>query len=135
MPIDYILALLVSEKDKLTRAIEALEDPAARTSFERAPEEAATPLGRAKRKLSAAGQRAIVAAAKARWAAIKAAKAAAAPAADAATPKVTPTKAKTVKKKASSAKSAAFGEKMSERMKAAWAARKKKAAGKAKTKG
>jgi hypothetical protein len=77
----------------------------------------------AKRKLSASGKKAIIAATRKRWAAIKAAKGAAtAP---------TPVAAK---QKTSPAKDAAFRKKMSERMKAAWAVRKKKAAGKDSTK-
>lgn len=85
--------------------------------------QAAEPKVAAKRKLSAAGEKAIIAATKKRWAAIKATKAAAtAPVPVAA------------KQKTSPAKDTAFRKKMSERMKDAWAARKKKAAGKGSTK-
>jgi hypothetical protein len=120
---DHILALLVEERDKLTAAIEALQGPS--TTPVKAASKASlmpaalaiVPAAPAKRKLSAAGRRAIIAATKKRWAAIRAAKAiAAAPAPVEAAP----------------AKDAAFRKKMSERMKAAWAVRKKKAARKTK---
>jgi hypothetical protein len=120
MATDHILALLVVERDKLTAAIEALQGPAATAIVRDRRVATAAPAASGKRKLSAAGRRAIVAGTKKRWADIKAAKAAAAEA-----PAV-------AKKKTSPAQTAAFRKKMSERMKAAWAARKKKAAGKSK---
>jgi hypothetical protein len=80
MPTQQILAMMLAERDKLNRAIEALGGstgirrgrppgtnktlPAAETNAPAKP----------KRKLSAAGRRAIVAAAKKRWALIKAGK-------------------------------------------------------------
>lgn len=115
---DHIIALLVKERDKLTAAIDALQGPAA-TSVKAEPKPSIVPPAPAKRKLSAAGRRAIIAATKKRWAAIRAAKAiAAAPA--------------PVPVEVAPSKDAAFRKKMSERMKAAWAIRKKKAARKAK---
>src|SRR5271165_5403655 len=91
METDHILSLLLAERDKLTRAIEALQGPstpektpgpdrkAVLPSVEQdsKPEEAVGPIASPKRKLSAAGRRAIIAWTKKRWAAIKAAKAAA----------------------------------------------------------
>jgi hypothetical protein len=79
----------------------------------------------AKRTLSAAGRRAIADAAKKRWAAIKAAKETSAVKSTA-----IPTKTPVAITQKTSATSIAFRKKMSERMKAAWAARKKKAAAK-----
>ncbi len=138
MATDHILALLISERDKLTGAIEALQGL---TTTERTPiqpdtkpRETVSSTAPVKRKLSAAGRRAIIAAAKKRWAAVKEAKAGVVvPAPVAATPKIASAKAPAAAKhKAALAKSAAFRKKMSERMKAAWAARKKKAATKGK---
>jgi hypothetical protein len=142
MAFDHILALLLSQRSKLTNAIEALQGPTKRKgrppgsgrkavlpSVEQdspLPERVA-PIAPAKRKLSAAGRRAIVAATKKRWAAIKAAKAAAA--APATTKAVRSPALAAAKQKASSAKNAAFHKKMSEPMKAAWAVRKKKTVG------
>jgi hypothetical protein len=123
MAADHILSLLIAERDKLTRAIQALQG-STKTEKKAGPDRKAVlpsvepdskPVR--KRKLSAAGRKAIIEATKKRWEAIRAAKAAPAPAAPAA---VIPKKA--------SVKSAAFRRKMSERMKAAWAARKKKSA-------
>jgi hypothetical protein len=146
MTTDHILALLVGERDKITKAIEALqgttmrEERPAGSGRKAAPPSVEPdsipgtvgPAAPAKRKLSAAGRRAIIAATKKRWAAVKAAKAAAAtPSPVAAMPKAAPAKTPVgAKHKSSSAKDAAFRKKMSERMKAAWAARKKKAAAK-----
>ena len=103
MTTDHILALLVSERDRFTKAIEALQGPTKRTgrppgsgrkaalpSVEQdsLPASPVSPTALVKRKLSAAGRRAIIAATKKRWAAIRAAKAAAAaPAPVAAVPK------------------------------------------------
>jgi hypothetical protein len=84
---EQIVALLIEERDRLTRAIEALQDRASRRSAtvvtptrhsgaapapapKKAPTHAATP----KRVLSAAGRRAIAEAARKRWAAIREAK-------------------------------------------------------------
>ena len=112
MSTDHILALLLSERNKLTKAIEALQGPTKRKgrppgsgrkavlpSVERdaKPEVAVGPTAPVKRKMSAAGRRAIIAATKKRWAAIRAAKAAAAApvpvAAAVVTPKAAPAKA------------------------------------------
>jgi hypothetical protein len=102
MSTDHILALLVIDRDKLTAAIEALQGPkrkgrplgpgrkAAPSSVEQdsKPQASVGPTVPVKRKMSAAGRRAIVEAATKRWAAVKAAKAAgAAPAPVAAAPK------------------------------------------------
>jgi hypothetical protein len=111
---DHILALLVKERDKLTAAIEALQGPT-NTPVKVESKPSIVPPAPGKRKLSAAGRRAIIAATKKRWAAIRAAKAIAA------APAPAPVEA-------APAKDAAFRKKMSERMKAAWAIRKKKAA-------
>jgi hypothetical protein len=148
MATDHIIALLISERDKVTGAIEALQGPtkppektpgpgrnAVLPSVERDSKPAASvgPTAPVNRKLSAAGRRAIIAATKKRWATIKAAKAADSATAAMAAPKATRAKAPgAAKPKAASAKDAAFRKRMSERMKAAWAARKKRAAAKGK---
>jgi hypothetical protein len=135
MAIDHILVLLISERDKLTRAIEALQGPtitekmpgpgrkAVMPSVEpdSNPPETVGPKAPVKRKLSAAGKRAIVAAAKKRWAAVKAAKAAAS--APAATPKAAPAKTSVPVKKGGL--TAAGREALSIAMKMRWAAKKK----------
>ena len=79
MPIEHIVALLVAERDRLSRAIGALQGSAARrgrpskaSAVGVAP--ASAPIAR-KRKMSAAGRKAIAKAARKRWAAVKAAKA------------------------------------------------------------
>jgi len=107
MATDHILALLLIERDKLTAAIEALQGPtttektpgpgrkAVLPSVEQnsTPPETVGPTTPAKRKMSAAGRRAIIEGAKKRSAAIKAAKAAAAaPAPVAAATKAVPAK-------------------------------------------
>ena len=81
MPTEQILAVLIAERDKLNRAIEALGGTTGKrrgrppgTRNMPAAAEAAAP-AKPKRKLSAAGRRAMVAAAKKRWALIKAGKA------------------------------------------------------------
>ena len=80
--------MLVSERNKLTKAIEALQGPkrkgrppgsgrkAVPPSVEQdsKPAESVGPTAPAKRKMSAAGRRAIIAGTKKRWAAIRAAK-------------------------------------------------------------
>jgi hypothetical protein len=108
MATDHILSLLISERDKLTAAIEALQGPtttdrkagpgrkAVLQSVERdsKPPASVDPTAPVKRKMSAAGRRAIIEGTKKRWAAIRAAKAAAAaPAPVAAKPKAAPAKA------------------------------------------
>jgi len=123
MATDHILVLLVAERDKLSRAIEALQGS---TKLDSKTVATAAPAAPVKRRLSAAGRRAIGAAAKKRWAAIKAAKAA--ETAPAVTPKAAPAKAPVAaKKKTSPARGAAYRKMMSEKMKAAWAKRKKAA--------
>ena len=81
MPTAEILAVLISERDKLNRAIEALGGTTG-TRRGRPPGSRNTPAAakdstpaKPKRKLSAAGRRAIAAAARKRWALIKAGKA------------------------------------------------------------
>jgi hypothetical protein len=83
MPTDHIVSLLIAERDKLNRAIEALQGAAKRRG--RPPKSASSavagptaesPAGAPakKRKMSAAARRKIAAAQKKRWAAVKAAK-------------------------------------------------------------
>jgi hypothetical protein len=136
MATDHILSLLISEREKLNQAIEALQG--SRVAPVEPPVQpvkiaVAEPAVPKKRKLSAAGRRAIIEGTKKRWAALNAAKAAAAAPAPtpAPAPKAAPVKA-AAKKKAAPAKNAAFRKQMSDRMKAAWATRKKKAASKKK---
>jgi hypothetical protein len=141
MATDHILALLLVERDKLTAAIEALQGPtttektpgpgrkAVLPSVEQnsKPEDGVGPTAPAKRKMSAAGRRAIIAGAKKRSAAIKAAKAAAAaPAPVVATPKAAPTKAPVPVKKRTLTE--AGRKALSIAMKKRWGAKKKAAA-------
>jgi hypothetical protein len=144
MATDHILALLIIERDKLTGAIEALQGPTttpkksgpARKAVlppveqdSKAPE-TVVPAVPAKRKMSAAGRRAIIAGTKKRWAAIKAAKAAAAaPAPVAATPKAAPAKTPAPVKKGGLTE--AGRKALSIAMKKRWAAKKKAVKGKA----
>ena len=141
MATDHILALLVIERDKLTGAIEALQGP---TTIEKTlgpdrkavppsveqdskPPASVAPTVPVKRKMSAAGRRAIIAGTKKPWAAIKGAKAAAAaPAPVAATPKAAPAKPAVPVKKGSL--TAAGRKTLSIAMKKRWAAKKKAAA-------
>jgi hypothetical protein len=139
-PITY--ALLLIERDKLTGAIEALQGT---TTTEKTPgpgrkavppsveQDSAMPemvgsTAPAKRKMSAAGRRAIIAGTKKRWAAIKAARAAAAAPAPlvAAAPKAAPTKTSVPVKKGGL--TAAGREALSIAIKKRWAAKKKAAA-------
>jgi hypothetical protein len=141
MSTDHILALLISERDKLTAAIEALQGPmttektpgpgrkAVTPSVEQdsKPPANVDPTAPAKRKMSAAGRRAIIAGTKKRWAAVKAAKAgAAAPAPVAATPKAAHAKAPVSVRKGSL--TAAGRKALSVAMKKRWSAKKKAAA-------
>jgi hypothetical protein len=129
----HIIGLLVAERDRIEAAIAALQDSTSHVTeaadesvVVRVQPEAKSAPAPKKRKLSAAGRRAIVAGIKKRWAAIKAAKAAAtAPASAKAAPAKAPAP---TKHKKSAAKNATFRKKMSERMKAAWAAKKKNVA-------
>jgi hypothetical protein len=85
MNIEQIVALLVAERDRMTRAIDALQGPIKRRGrppgsgkrvASAAPvASAANAPARRKRTLSAAGRKAIADAAKKRWALIKAGKA------------------------------------------------------------
>ena len=81
---EQIVALLIEERDRLSRAIQALQSNASRTGGARTSSAAASrpanmparksPAAKPKRVLSAAGRRAIAEAARKRWAAIRAAK-------------------------------------------------------------
>jgi hypothetical protein len=136
MATDHILALLISERDKLNGAIEALQGPTPETTpgpgrkavlpsveQDSTPASSVGPPTPVKRKLSAAGRRAIIAATKKRWAAVKAAKAAAAaPALVATTPKAAPAKAPVPAKKGGL--TAAGRKALSIAMKKRWAAKK-----------
>ena len=141
MSTDHILALLLRERNKIAKAIEALQGPkrkgrppgphrtAAPPSVEQDshPPVTVDPTAPAKRKMSAAGRRAIIAGIKKRWAAIRAAKAAAeAPAPVAAAPKAAPAKAPVPVKKGGL--TAAGRKALSIAMKKRWAAKKKAAA-------
>jgi hypothetical protein len=143
MATDHILALLLMERDKLTGAIEALQGTATETTLgpgrkavrpsveqDSKPVNTVAPTAPAKRKMSAAGRRAIIAGTKKRWAAIKAAKAAAeALTPVAATPKVAPTNAAAPVKKG--ALTEAGRKALSIAMKKRWAAKKSAAKRKA----
>ena len=79
MPTEHILSLLISERDKLNRAIEALGAPVKRrrrpAKGKQAPTSAPAILAQPrKRKMSAAGRKAIGDATRKRWALIKAGK-------------------------------------------------------------
>ena len=74
MPTEHILALLVGERDRLNRAIEALQGPAKRRGRPPKNPLAAVEIAPApikKRFVSAASRRKMAAAQKKRWAAIK----------------------------------------------------------------
>jgi len=77
MSTEHIVSLLIAERDRLSRAIEALQGSAKRRG--RPPGSGKTQVAaypvKAKRTLSPAGRKAIADAAKRRWAAIKADKA------------------------------------------------------------
>jgi hypothetical protein len=80
METEEIVALLVAERNRLNAAIQALQGPTKRRGRSpmikvSAPAVSAPSPVRRKRKLSAAGRKAIAEAAKRRWAAIKAGKA------------------------------------------------------------
>jgi hypothetical protein len=81
MPTEHILALLIQERDKLNRAIEALQGGGARLGRPSKSPENSEFAGRAssgepikKRHVSAAARKKMAAAQKKRWAAKKAAK-------------------------------------------------------------
>ena len=79
MPSEHIVALLIAERDKLNRAIEALQErtkPLSRRLKNQIPDiESDTTNQKKKRHVSAAARRRMAAAQKKRWAAAKAAKA------------------------------------------------------------
>ena len=131
MQTEQIVALLITERDRLSRAIEALQGPARRrgrppgsAKKTAAPVTADAPTAPKKRKLTAAGRKAIADATRRRWAAVKAAKA---------TPKDTTPKvsvATAVAKPASKKRriSAAARKAMGDAARRRWAAAKAKAA-------
>jgi hypothetical protein len=76
MPTDHILALLIAERDKLNRAIEALQGSTkqmGRPSEIQVPRAESARTKSKKRHVSAAARRRMAAAQKKRWAAVKAA--------------------------------------------------------------
>jgi hypothetical protein len=121
MPTEHILTLLISERDKLDRAIGALGQPVKRRgrptkeAQSRSTPAAVAPVKKRKRTLSAAGRRAIVAATKKRRALIKAGK----------TAKAALTAPEPTQKR--KPMSAAQKKALSVKMKASWAKRKKAA--------
>jgi len=77
MPTEHIVALLIAERNRLNRAIEALQGPAKRRGRPPKNQVAAgadTAQPRKKRHVSAAARRKMAAAQKKRWAALKAGK-------------------------------------------------------------
>lgn len=111
MPTDQIVALLIAERDRLTRAIEALQGPTRRRGHPPAVAQrdgaSVTAAAPKKRTISAAGRKAIAEAARRRWAAIKA------------------TTADGNAEAAAPSEDEQFKKRMSEAMKASWAKRKK----------
>jgi hypothetical protein len=71
MPTQEIVALLIAERDRLSRAIDALQGSMTRGSANRAPAVNGAPK---KRRISAAGRKRIADAARRRWAAVRAGK-------------------------------------------------------------
>jgi hypothetical protein len=102
MQTDQIVSLLIAERDRLSQAIDALQGDVVRRSQTQTPSALSKPVPGApvngapkKRRISAAGRKAIADAARRRWAAIRAAKAApknTAPKAVAAAPAARPAK-------------------------------------------
>jgi hypothetical protein len=72
VPTDHIVALLIAERDKLNRAIEALQGPSGAPKKPPAIETMSAPPK--KRHVSAAARRRMAEGQKKRWAAIKAGK-------------------------------------------------------------
>jgi hypothetical protein len=77
MPTEHIISLLIQERDRLDRAIEALQSPVKRRG--RPPKNSSAPAletrrSPKKRTFSAATRRKMAAAQKKRWAALKATK-------------------------------------------------------------
>jgi hypothetical protein len=73
MPTEHIVSLLITERDRLNRAIAALQGPAKRPKNQVPAIESDTNKPK-KRHVSAAARRRMAAAQKRRWAAVKAAK-------------------------------------------------------------
>ena len=73
MPTEHILSLLIAERERLNRAIEALQGPTTRRGST-LPANDSHPTNPNKRHVSAAARRKMAAAQKKRWAAVKAAK-------------------------------------------------------------
>jgi hypothetical protein len=73
MPTEHILTLLIAERDRLNRAIGALQDPTTRRGRPLPGIESDTAKPK-KRHVSATARRRMAAAQKKRWAAVKAAK-------------------------------------------------------------
>jgi len=73
MPTEHILTLLIAERDRLNRAIDALQGPTKRRDQPLPAIESET-IKPNKRHVSAAARRKMAAAQKRRWAAVKAAK-------------------------------------------------------------
>jgi hypothetical protein len=124
MSTSHIITLLTQERDRIQAAIDALGgDEGAMPDWVRSTRNVATAAPK-KRKVSASVRRKMAEGQKRRWAAINAAKA------EAAAPKKTPSKKSTILAAITpSAEDAEFKSKMSIAMKAAWAKRKKAAAG------
>jgi hypothetical protein len=74
MHTEQIVALLTAERDRLSRAIDALQGPANPTPSTPTPRAPSVNGAPKKRRISAAGRKAIAEAARRRWAAIRAAK-------------------------------------------------------------
>ena len=77
MPTEHIVALLIAERDRLNRAIEALQGPTkplVRRPKNQPPAIESTTTKPKKRHVSAAARRRMAAGQKKRWAAVKAAK-------------------------------------------------------------
>ena len=74
MPTEHIVALLIAERDRLNRAIEALQGPAQRVGRPSKSQPPSDKTGRKKRHVSAAARRKMATAQKRRWAAVRVAK-------------------------------------------------------------
>jgi hypothetical protein len=112
MQTEQIVSLLIAERDRLSRAIAALQGGTPRRSQTQTPSTPSKPAPSApvngapkKRRISAAGRKAIAEAAKRRWAAVRASKA----------------------KATAPSEDDQFKKRMSEIMKASWAKRKRAA--------
>jgi hypothetical protein len=126
MSTSHIVTLLTQERDRIQAAIDALGgDEGAMPDWVKSTPNVATAAAVPKRrKVSASARRKMAEGQKRRWAAINAAKA------EAAAPKKAPSKKSTILAAVTpSAEDTEFKSKMSIAMKAAWAKRKKAAAG------